>query len=97
MDFDTVRLYVTFANLIKEMQSKLDKSLCDMTAKASKQDENILFNRWSAMLFLWLDELDESGVDKLRRYVDEKLAEGDEEYRSVLAVFSADDIKDILI
>lgn len=97
MDFDSVRLYVTFANLIKEMQSKLDKSLCDMTAKASKQDDNTLFNRWSAMLFCRLDELDESGVGELRRYIDEKLAEGGEEYQAVLAVFSADDIKDILI
>ncbi len=97
MDFESVRLYVTFTNLIKEMQSKLDKSLCDMTAKASRRDDNALFNRWAAMLFLRLGELDENSIGELRRYVGERLAEDGEEYQAVLAVFSADKIEDILI
>lgn len=97
MDFDTISLYIGFANSIKEMQSKLDKSLCDMTAKASMQNDSTLFNRWAAMLFLRLGELDEKLVGELRRYVNERLSEGAEEYRAALAIFSADDIKNIMI
>lgn len=97
MDFDTIRLYIAFANSIKEMQSKLDKSLCDMTAKASMQDNSAVFNRWAAMLFFRLDELDEKPAGELRRYVNERLSGGAEEYRAALAIFSADDIRDIMI
>ncbi|MBD5128639.1 MAG: hypothetical protein HDT43_01735 [Ruminococcaceae bacterium] len=97
MDFDTISLYIRYANSIKEMQLKLDKSLCDMTAKASLQDDSAVFNRWAALLFLRLDELDKRLSDELRRYVNEKLNEGAEEYRAALAIFSAEDIRDIMI
>lgn len=97
MNYDTLKLYISFAGLINEIQSRLDKTLCDMTANASTQDDTALFNRWAAMLFQRLRELDENGAVALRQYVDEKLANGEAEYRALLAVFTANDIKDIFI
>ncbi|MCM1165949.1 MAG: hypothetical protein NC299_07790 [Lachnospiraceae bacterium] len=100
MDESAIAVYFGARKALEKAELELDKTLCDMAARAFTDGEVYVFNRCAAVLNARYDELKKLSGDRaapVEEYIGEKLREGLKEYEGAQFAFSGRDIKEVLL
>lgn len=100
MDESAISVYLGARKALEKAELELDKTLCDMTARAFTDGELYVYNRCAALLngrYDALKKLSESRTAPVEDYIAEKLREGLKEYEQARFVFAEHDIKEVLL